>query len=208
MSIHATVNTNASSSLNTQKLINSYTGGVQPRVINVTYASAGDILTKADQGVATFTVADSSPLDEVSHILLNFTNSQIAKATLKNDNTQGILLTLNGAGLSRFSAAADLAKFKEVFDRKYNVWECSNIRYSATGDSEILGTFADKGADRLNTSSLVVVTSNPGGAGDTNQIAFQLRKVTSGTSSKPPSIISILLSRRRRTEPTPADAAP
>jgi hypothetical protein len=211
MSIHATVNTNASSALNTQKLINSYTGGVQRRLLA---ADSGTNLSNGDGdggklGVATFTVADSpagtsSPLDEVSDIMLDFTGLALANVKFSDAWAQGVVFTITGAGLSSATTADE---FKTLFDGKHNDWECAQIRYAESGsDSKPLGTPAQLGADRINKAALVIqvdVSAAP------YKIVAKMPKVNcvvtpAGGENDNPVLISVLLRRRRRGNPSPA----
>jgi len=206
MSMHATVNTNASSALNTQKSINSYDGGVQPRVLKVTIVDAQtSVLITLTAAIA----ATESPLDEVSDIVLDLTALTEAQQTVLKTNTNGLLLKITGsisstAPASANTAALKLARFKELFDVKNNVWECVDIKYvDATGSdadrAQVLGQFAQKGTDRFNRGSMTLNTPLLQDA-----LTFQIQKVqpaiaaTAGGLGAEQRISHITLRRRRR----------
>jgi len=209
--MHATVNTNASSALNTQKSINSYDGGVQPLVLSsaIIEKSAG---TGANAIVWTATIpATASPLDEVSDIVFDLTGLDEAGQTVLKTNTQGLTLKITGsisstAPASANTAALKLARFKELFDVKNNVWECVDIKYvegssSATAATlaQVLGQYLQKGTDRFNRGSMTLNTPLVQDA-----LTFQIQKVqpaiaaTAGGLGAEQRISHITLRRRRR----------
>ena len=176
--MHATVNTNASSALNTQKSINSYDGCVQPRVLKVTIVDAQtSVLITLTAAIA----ATESPLDEVSDIVLDLTALTEAQQTVLKTNTNGLLLKITGsisstAPASANTAALKLARFKELFDVKNNVWECVDIKYAlgtnATVTAQVLGQAAQTGSDRFNRGSMTLNTPLLQDA-----LTFQIQKV-------------------------------
>ena len=207
--MHATVNTNASSALNTQKSINSYDGGVQPLVLSsaIITKSAG---TGVNAIVWTAAIpATASPLDEVSDIVFDLTGLDEAGQTVLAANTQGLTLKIDGAVSSTAPASANtaakkLAIFKELFDVKNNVWECVDIKYvDATGSdadrAQVLGQYAQKGTDRFNRGSMTLNTPLLQDA-----LTFQIQKVqpaiaaTAGGLGAEQRISHITLRRRRR----------
>jgi hypothetical protein len=182
--MHATVNTNASSALNTQKSINSYDGGVQPLVLSsaIITQSGG---TGAAAMVWTAAIpATASPLDEVSDIVFDLTGLENeTKQTVLKSNTQGLTLKITGsisstAPASVNTAALKLARFQKLFDVKNNVWECVDIKYAEGSDStlnvqaQVLGQYPQEGSDRFNRGSMTLITPLVQDA-----LTFQIQKV-------------------------------
>jgi hypothetical protein len=140
MSMHATVNTNASSALNTQNSINSYDGGVQPLLLtatNSTYTWDGAAHTNVLGTLAVTT--DESNLHNVSTINIDTTT-----LTLNGGNKAGIELTLTLTGASGAASSAARQVFEEANDTKYNVWSV-DFTYGAGLSGERKDQFAPGG---------------------------------------------------------------
>ena len=149
--MHATVNTNASSALNTQKSINSYDGGVQSLhlkhgVSGVTVVS--DVVTETKRQALTVTVPSTvTSLENVSTITLVSAGSGDGSGATGwvavGANELGVTLkfTFQAAlttGLSAADATAKTAAFKAAVYKDTNEWTC-NVEYGAAVTQSNLG---------------------------------------------------------------------
>jgi hypothetical protein len=154
MSMHATVNTNASSALNTQKSINSYDGGVQSLhlendVSGVTVAGpTGTTVVAMTVGVPKTVTS----LENVSTITVvadlkgggaGTDNSTTTGWIGHANNTDGVTLVFTfaaaaTAGMSATDATAKTAAFKAAVYKDTNEWTC-NVEYGATVTQGDLG---------------------------------------------------------------------
>jgi len=149
--MHATVNTNASSALNTQKSINSYDGGVQS--LHLKHGDSGVTVvsdTSASALVQKLTVTvpkTVTSLENVSTITLvsagSGDGSTAAGWIADGGNTKGLALVFIfqaalTTGLSATDAAAKTAAFKAAVYKDTNEWTC-NVEYGAAVTQTDLG---------------------------------------------------------------------
>ena len=119
--MHATVNTNASSALNTQKSINSYDGGVQPLKVVAKTAADGSVWT-AGTTSSTLAITTGAALGSLLHNVSTIAIDCSALTAMNALNTGGMELTLTLTGASGAASSAARLVFEEANDTKYNVW--------------------------------------------------------------------------------------
>ena len=168
--MQSTVNTNASSALNTQKIINSYDGGVQSlNLQNTKYGVTSYFATSGNLATLTITVpATVTNLENVSTFTLVQALSTVSAGGAASDwasvdNTNGLIIAFE---FPNEAAAADSDKynrFLEALSSKSNVWDCE-INYGAAVPA------ADVGKSQFDTSSMVVNTQQ----GDVVQGKFNI----------------------------------
>ena len=165
--MQSTVNTNVSSALNTQKLINSYDGGVQTLVLvngkGATYAAVdNDTTAQSTLGITAITATN---LLNVSTLTLNHT---IASA---GANTGGLEVTLTFPGASGAASSAARDAWEKATHTRYNVWSV-DLEYTLEIES------GQVGKNQLCPGGLSVESSTTG-AGNDGQIKFTLPKTSS-----------------------------
>ena len=151
--MHATVNTNASSALNTQKSINSYDGGVQSLhlkngVSGVTVAGpTGTTVVAMTVGVpkTVTSLENVSTITVVADLLgAGVGDNSTATGWIGHaNNTLGVTLVFTfaaaaTAGLSATDATAKTAAFKAAVYKDTNEWTC-NVEYGAAVTQTDLG---------------------------------------------------------------------
>jgi hypothetical protein len=153
MSMQSTVNTNASSALNTQKLINSYDGGAQNIHLTAGVDGTTVAITTADGGntlasVLTTCLATNTNLENVS----TFTVVPAAAITTNAGNENGITFNFE------FKAAAAASQtdpiylsFRKAVHPETNVWS-AEINYNAPDAVDL--TAATAGQTLLDPGSL------------------------------------------------------
>ena len=163
--MHATVNTNASSALNTQKSINSYDGGVQPLKLTTV---AGD-LTGTTAGALVITTSAVNLLHNVSTISIDTRLLDMSAL-----NTGGILLTLTLTGASGAASSAARLVFEEANDTKYNVWSV-DFTYALALSGDRKDQFAPGGCSvQVTTTGTngVITVSMPKADNSAGAVAF------------------------------------
>ena len=141
--MHATVNTNASSALNTQKSINSYDGGVQPLKVVAKTAADGSVWT-AGTTSSTLAITTGAALGSLLHNVSTIAIDCSALTAMNALNTGGMELTLTLTGASGAASSAARLVFEEANDTKYNVWSV-DFTYGAGLTGERKDQFAPGG---------------------------------------------------------------
>jgi hypothetical protein len=183
MSIHATVNTNVSSELNTQKLINSYDGGAQPVVIGL---AASNLTQGTTHMTVALTTAETNLLN-VSTLTLTY----LVGILSSNQNTGGITFTLTFTGASGAASSAARDAWEKATSTQYNVYSLNN-EYTSNQVGPGITQVALGGASVQSQTSgndgviTITVPKTMQGAGVFSMTSFTIHKESLGIASPAP----------------------